>query len=168
MCHLYSPFPSQVLGHCSLQNTAISVFPCDSYHSFEAEARQWLKSHFTDEYTEAHTDFLKASHGLRPSSFESQNPAIVNCSTNTGGLSVRKDQERKARAEGKSQVSSARLGPLHHTLSLCGCFFRKLMTRPWALPDGVCYRLNCVPQPPIQFICWSPNPQCDYIWRQGL
>lgn len=29
------------------------------------------------------------------------------------------------------------------------------------------YGLNCVPHFP-KFVCWSPNPQCDGIWRRGL
>ena len=32
---------------------------------------------------------------------------------------------------------------------------------PWAW--GHCYRLNiCVPP---KFMCWTPNPQCDGVWR---
>ena len=31
---------------------------------------------------------------------------------------------------------------------------------------GECYRLNCVP--PLKFVCWNPNPQCDHIWRWGF
>ena len=30
-----------------------------------------------------------------------------------------------------------------------------------------CYGLS-VCSPPPQFICWSPNSQCDHIWRWGL
>ena len=49
---------------------------------------------------EAPTDLLEASHRLRPSSLESQNPEVISCSAGTGELSVGKDQGRKARAEG--------------------------------------------------------------------
>ena len=45
---------------------------------------------------------------------------------------------------------------------ITGC---KNRHKPWLTRFIMCYGLNCVPP---KFECWSPNLQCDCIWRQGL
>lgn len=73
---------------------------------YEVEAGQWLKIHFPDESTEAHTDFLKPLFiQTHLQLFRAQ--IVISCSANTGGCQVREDCKRETAGEGGTQVVSA-------------------------------------------------------------
>lgn len=67
-------------------------------------------------------------------------------------------------AQGSITISYGTLGRFFY---LPGLSF--LSNRTWQPHEVVkiqwMLRMNCVPP---QFLCWSPNPQCDSIWRWGL